>query len=160
VGNDYLEGNYAPVRHECTTTKLAVTGTIPAHLDGRYLRNGPNPIAQVDPETYHWFTGDGMVHGVRLRDGKAEWYRNRWIRTPAAAQALGEAVPRGAPVRAGLGFLGANTNVLSHAGHTLALIESGIASYELTEALDTVGPCDFGGTLHGGYTAHPKRNAT
>jgi carotenoid cleavage dioxygenase len=75
VGNDYLKGNYAPVRHECTTTKLAVTGTIPAHLDGRYLRNGPNPIAQVDPETYHWFTGDGMVHGVRLRDGKAEWYR-------------------------------------------------------------------------------------
>lgn len=83
---------------------------------------------------------------------------NRWTRTPAAAQALGEAVPRGAPVRAGLGFLGANTNVLSHAGHTLALIESGIASYELTEALDTVGPCDFGGTLHGGYTAHPKRD--
>ena len=22
-----------------------------------------------------------MLHGVRLRDGRAEWYRNRWIRT-------------------------------------------------------------------------------
>src|SRR2546421_631794 len=79
VRNHYLEGNYAPVRHEHT-----VTGTIPAHLDGRYLRNGPNPIADVDPQTYHWFTGDGMVHGVRLRDGKAYWYRNRWIRTPGS----------------------------------------------------------------------------
>jgi carotenoid cleavage dioxygenase-like enzyme len=48
--------------------------------------------------------------------------------------------------------------VLSHAGHTLALIESGTTSYELTEALDTVGPCDFDGTLHGGYTAYPKRD--
>src|SRR2546430_6778815 len=31
-------------------------------------------------------------------------------------------------------------------------------SYELTYELDTVGPCDFAGTLPGGYTAHPKRD--
>ncbi len=24
-----------------------------------------------------------MVHGIRLRDGRAEWYRNRWVHTPA-----------------------------------------------------------------------------
>jgi carotenoid cleavage dioxygenase-like enzyme len=29
--------------------------------------------------------GDGMVHGVRLRGGRAEWYRNRWVRTPQLA---------------------------------------------------------------------------
>jgi carotenoid cleavage dioxygenase len=142
VGNDYLEGNYAPVRRECTITGLVVTGTIPAHLDGRYLRNGPNPIAEVDPDTYHWFTGDGMVHGVRLRDGKAQWYRNRWIRTPAAARALGETVPRRAPIRAGLEFLGANTNVLSHAGHTLALIESGITICPSRRQQPRVDRCD------------------
>ncbi|MGH3773806.1 MAG: carotenoid oxygenase family protein [Pseudonocardiaceae bacterium] len=158
MGNDYLEGNYAPTLREYTITELAVTGTIPAHLDGRYLRNGPNPVAEVDPETYHWFTGDGMVHGVRLRDGKAQWYRNRWVRTPAVARALGEAAPRRAPTRAGLELLGANTNVLSHAGRTLALVEGGITNYELTEDLDTVGPGDFSGTLRGGYTAHPKRD--
>ncbi|MGH3974320.1 MAG: carotenoid oxygenase family protein, partial [Pseudonocardiaceae bacterium] len=73
MGNSYLEGNYAPVHREHTVTELAVTGTIPAHLDGRYLRNGPNPIAEVDPKIHHWFAGDGMVHGVRLRDGKAQW---------------------------------------------------------------------------------------
>jgi carotenoid cleavage dioxygenase len=158
MGNDYLEENYAPVRREQTITELSVTGAIPAHLDGRYLRNGPNPIAEVDPDIYHWFTGDGMVHGVRLRDGKAQWYRNRWIRTPAAARALGEAPCPPAPIRTGLELLGANTNVLSHAGRTLALVEGGITNYELTDELDTVGPFDFDGTLRGGYTAHPKRD--
>ncbi|MGH3697712.1 MAG: carotenoid oxygenase family protein [Pseudonocardiaceae bacterium] len=158
MSNDYLEGNYAPLSREHTITELAVTGTIPAHLDGRYLRNGPNPIAEADPEAYHWFTGDGMVHGVRLREGKAQWYRNRWIRTPAVARSLGVALPRRAPVRTGLEVLGANTNVLSFAGRTLALVEGGITNVELSDELDTVGPCDFDGTLRGGYAAHPKRD--
>ncbi|MGH3829784.1 MAG: carotenoid oxygenase family protein [Pseudonocardiaceae bacterium] len=158
MSNDYLEGNYAPVRREHTLTELAVTGVIPAHLDGRYLRIGPNPIAEVDPETYHWLTGDGMIHGVRLREGKAQWYRNRWIRTPAVARALGEPTPRRAPSRTGLESFGANTNVLSHAGRTLALVEAGFTNYELTDELNTVGPCDFEGTLRGGYAAHPQRD--
>jgi carotenoid cleavage dioxygenase len=157
MGNPYLEGNFAPVREELTVTDLAVTGRIPEHLDGRYLRNGPNPVAEIDPATYHWFLGDGMVHGVRLRDGRAQWYRNRWVRSPAAAAALGEPVP-GGPSSAPLTALGANTNVISHAGRTLALMEGGVANYELTDELDTVGPCDFDGTLPGGYTAHPKRD--
>ncbi len=102
MGNEYLEGNYAPVRREHTVTELAVTGKIPKHLDGRYLRNGPNPIGEIDPEVYHWFSGDGMVHGVRLRDGKAEWYRNRWIRTSAVAAALGEPAPHPPPAGSAL----------------------------------------------------------
>ena len=48
--------------------------------------------------------------------------------------------------------------MLSHAGRTLALVEGGVANYELTEELDTVGTCDFDGTLYGGYTAHPHRD--
>lgn len=96
-----------------------------------------------------------MVHGIRIRDGKAEWYRNRWVRGPATARALGEPVPKG-DFR--VSQIGANTNVIGHAGKTLALIESGVANYELTDELDTVGVCDFDGTLSGGYTAHPKRD--
>ncbi|MFQ6330644.1 hypothetical protein ACLMAL_31525 [Nocardia sp. CWNU-33] len=23
-----------------------------------------------------------MIHGVRLHNGRAEWYRNRWVKTP------------------------------------------------------------------------------
>ena len=44
-------------------TKLAVTGTIPDHLDGRYLRNGPNPIAEIGPEIYHWFVATAWFTG-------------------------------------------------------------------------------------------------
>ncbi|MCZ8378270.1 carotenoid oxygenase family protein [Mycobacterium sp. CPCC 205372] len=155
MGNRYLEGALAPIDEEYTLTDLEVQGTIPGHLDGRYLRNGPNPIGEIDPALYHWFIGDGMVHGIRLRDGKAEWYRNRWVRGPHASRMLGDTPPTGNP---GVSEIGANTNVIGHAGRTLALIEGGVANYELTEELDTVGVCDFDGTLRGGYAAHPKRD--
>lgn len=158
AGNPYLSGFLAPVRAELTATDLEVTGHIPEHLSGRYLRNGPNPVAEVDPTTYHWFSGDAMVHGVALRDGKATWYRNRWVRTPAVCAALGEPQPAGLDPRAGMLSVGPNTNALSHAGRTLALVEGGGANYELTDELDTVAPCDFDGTLFGGYTAHPHRD--
>ena len=153
--NRYLEGEFAPLHEEYTLTDLEVAGTIPEYLDGRYLRNGPNPIGEIDPELYHWFVGDGMVHGIRIRGGKADWYRNRWVRGPQVAKALGESAPAG---RFGTSAIGANTNVIGHAGKTIALIEAGVANYELTEELDTAGVCEFDGTLSGGYTAHPKRD--
>lgn len=139
----YLRDNFAPVAEELTATDLPISGRLPAWLDGRYLRIGPNP--QDDPgERYHWFMGEGMVHGVRLRDGKADWYRNRWVR-PA------------------VGDFAANTNVLEHAGRTLALVEGGSPPYELDHELDTVGPHDFCGTRsslpgRSGYTAHPHED--
>jgi carotenoid cleavage dioxygenase len=155
MGNRYLEGNFAPVADEVTVTDLAVTGTIPTWLDGRYLRNGPNPM-NTDPATYHWFTGEGMVHGVRLRDGQAEWYRNRWVRAEGVASALGEPWP-GGPVHNNMDFA-SNTNVIGHAGRTFAIVEAGARPYELDDELRTIGVCDFDGTLPGGYTAHPKRD--
>ncbi|BDX35139.1 carotenoid cleavage dioxygenase [Mycobacterium antarcticum] len=153
--NRYLEGAFAPLSEEFTLTELEVSGSIPDYLDGRYLRNGPNPIGEIDPELYHWFIGDGMVHGTRIRDGKAEWYRNRWVRSPHASRLLGEPP---SDAHTGISPIGANTNVIGHAGKTLALVEGGVANYELTDDLDTVGPCDFDGKLTGGYTAHPKRD--
>ena len=154
--NPYLEGNFAPVLEEVTATELAVTGHVPEALSGRYLRNGPNPVSAPEPSTYHWFTGDGMVHGIRLRDGRAEWYRNRWVRSAQVASALGEE-PRPGPVHAGMDFA-PNTNVIGHAGRTFAIVEAGARPYELSNELETIGPCDFDGTLEGGYTAHPKRD--
>ncbi len=153
--SNFLEGEFAPLHREYTLTDLAVVGSIPEYLDGRYLRNGPNPISEINPALYHWFVGDGMVHGIRIRDGKAEWYRNRWVRSPQAARALGERPPTG---HFGASPIGANTNVIGHAGKTIALIESGVPNYELTDELETVGVCDFGNSVRGGYTAHPKRD--
>ncbi len=154
--NEYLEGNFAPVTDEVTLTDLPVTGTIPTELTGRYLRNGPNPVTPPDPDAYHWFVGDGMVHGLRLDEGRASWYRNRWVRSAVVADALGEPHHPG-PVHADMDF-GPNTNVIGHAGKVLAIVEAGSRPYELTDELDTVGPTDLGGTLQGGYTAHPKRD--
>ena len=149
----FLEGSFAPVSKEVTAFNLPVTGRVPAELRGRYLRNGPNPLGLDDPN-YHWFLGAGMVHGVRLRDGRAEWYRNRWVRSQAVAEALGETWPAG-PVHARMDFA-ANTHIISHAGRTLATVEAGPLPYELSAELETLGPRDFGGTLPGGFAAHTK----
>jgi carotenoid cleavage dioxygenase-like enzyme len=154
--NPYLSGNYAPVAQEVTSHDLPVIGTLPDALCGRYLRNGPNPLGSPEPSTYHWFSGGGMVHGIRIRDGRADWYRNRYVRSADVAAELGEAARPG-PVFAGLDFA-ANTNVLEQGGRTFALVEAGGRPYELTFELETVGPSDFSGTLPAGYTAHPKRD--
>lgn len=154
VDNQYLAGNFAPVHEEVTATDLPVTGTLPDELEGRYLRIGPNPVAPPDPRTYHWFSGDGMVHGIRLRGGRAEWYRNRWVRNAAVAEALGEVPPPG-PIHGEMDFSN-NTNVIGHAGTTWALVESGAVPIELGYELETLRRNDFYGTLPGGYTAHPK----
>ena len=154
--NPYLSGNWAPVRHEVTATDLEVTGSIPEYLDGRYLRIGPNPLEDPDPQRYHVFLGEGMVHGLRLRDGNAQWYRNRWVRSADVARKLGEHWP-GGPHNGGFDFA-SNTNVIGHGGRTLAIAEAGVRPYELTDELETVGPSDFCGSLFAGYTAHPKRD--
>jgi carotenoid cleavage dioxygenase-like enzyme len=146
----HLRGNGAPVSEERTVTDLRVTGTIPRELDGRYVRNGANPFTGTSD---HPFFGDGMIHGVRLRDGKAEWYRNRYVKTPFIADpGLNVLDPN---VAMNMAASKANTHVIGHAGKILAL-EEGHFPYVLDGLLDTVGPTDFGGALHGSFTAHPK----
>lgn len=154
--NPYLNGTFAPVTSEETVTELPLSGRLPQFLEGRYVRNGPNPLGRPDPSRYHWFTGEGMVHGVRMGGGRALWYRNRWVRSAAVARALGEHTRPGT-VHAGLD-LAPNTHVIGHSGKTLALVEGGGRPYALTDELDTIGPWDFEGTLAGGYSAHPLRD--
>ena len=156
--NRFLRGPFAPVEEEITAFDLPVTGRLPAELSGRYLRNGPNPLGLDDPSYRfregHWFLGPGMVHGVRLRGGKAEWYRNRWVRSQQLAEAMDEKWP-GGPVHNDMDFA-ANTHIIAHAGRYLATVEAGPLPYELSGELDTLGPCDFSGTLPGGFAAHTK----
>ncbi|MEU8921943.1 carotenoid oxygenase family protein [Kitasatospora sp. NPDC048545] len=148
TGKPYLTGHYTPVADEITATGLTVEGTLPPELTGRLVRNGHNPKPGVTPT--HWFKGSGMVHGVRLRAGRAEWYRNRWVRTPAldGAPYLTEHGPDLTASTAG-------THVIEHAGRLLALCEANLP-FELTPELETVGAYDFGGRLRTAMTAHPK----
>lgn len=147
----YLQGNFAPVDIEVSAYDLAVDGAIPPALSGRYVRTGPNPI-NPDPENLHWFLGDGMLHGVRLEDGRAKWYRNRYV-TGAGAAALKGLPDAGGPSN-GLDGSG-NTNVVHHAGRIVALTEV-TTPYEIDAELETVSRIDFGGPLPAGMTAHPK----
>lgn len=153
--NIYLDGQYAPVTEEITAHDLEVIGRLPPELNGRYLRNGPNPATAVaDPSRHHWFQGDGMVHGVRLRDGRAEWYRNRYVGSSSLARIRGTDDIAGPNWNDGR--TGPNTNVGGFAGKTWAMVEAGGCPVELTYELETVGRNDFDGTLPRGFTAHPK----
>ncbi|MER5425056.1 carotenoid oxygenase family protein [Streptosporangium roseum] len=148
----YLRGFLAPVPDEIDAFDLPVSGALPPALTGRYFRNGPNPLPGRDPG--HWFTGPGMVHGVRLRDGRAEWYRNRWVRTREFTE---DAPFVRDDLSVDLTAVPANTHVIPHGDKIFALVENGLP-YELTAGLETVGPCDFGGLLTTAMTAHPKRD--
>ncbi|CAK7286825.1 carotenoid oxygenase family protein [Streptomyces misionensis] len=151
----FLEGAFAPVAEELTAFDLDVTGRIPRDLDGRYLRNGPNPLHLEDVRAHHWMLGEGMVHGVRLRGGRAEWYRNRWVRSSQVTAKLGETYPGRVPPD----DFACNTHVIPYKGRILALQESGPLPYELDGELNTVRPYDFRSTLEGAFTAHTKYDA-
>ncbi|KAF8398390.1 hypothetical protein HHK36_017317 [Tetracentron sinense] len=101
--NHYLSGNFAPVAEETPPCKnLPVKGYLPKFplqecLNGEFLRVGPNPkFAPV--AGYHWycgtyipylcfelFDGDGMIHGMHIKDGKAT-YVSRYVRTSRLKQ--------------------------------------------------------------------------
>ena len=105
----WLKDNFAPVFEEVTETDLKVTGETPKALNGRLLRNGANPQSG---QSAHWFLGNGMLHSVEIRDGNANWYRNRYVKTPLF-------LDPDADVMASLGDMSmssANTNVIHHAG--------------------------------------------
>ncbi len=148
-----LTGIHQPMTEELTLADLVVEGAIPPELDGRYVRIGPNPAAP-DPRSYHFFTGDGMLHGIRIRDGRALWYRNRWIRSDEVAKA------RDVPAAPGPRhvFDTVNTSVLDHAGNGWALVEAGSTPVRFDEHLEAQRYDDFGGTLPGSFTAHPRRD--
>ncbi|GGR96855.1 MULTISPECIES: carotenoid oxygenase family protein [Streptomyces] len=146
----YLSGHYTPHVDEITAYDLVVEGQLPPELSGRLVRNGHNPKPGVTPT--HWFKGSGMVHGIRLRDGRAEWYRNRWVRTPAL-----EGAPYMTENGPDLTASTAGTHVIEHAGRLLALCESNLP-FELTDELATVGAYDFDGKLTNVMTAHPKHD--
>jgi carotenoid cleavage dioxygenase-like enzyme len=152
--NPYLHGNFAPVLEERSDDhELPVTGVIPPDLNGRLLRNGPNPsVVPVDEADYHWFSGDGMIHAISLAEGRAAGYRNRWVRTRALAAKLETAPPKG-PSEPLDGP--ANTHVIRHAGTTLALVESGFP-HALSPDLSRARVHDFDGSLASPMTAHPK----
>ncbi|CAF2092336.1 unnamed protein product [Rotaria magnacalcarata] len=148
--NPYLETIFAPVATECVETQLKVTGTIPSSLNGILARIGPNPKKVDNPGNHHWFMGDGMVHGLRLENGKALWYKNKFIADTIKDKTLKEKIGQQRGVSGVV-----NTNIIRHAGRNWALIEAGSYPVELDNDLNSVQVGLFDSPLNQGFTAHP-----
>lgn len=162
----YLQGSYAPIEDECEAVNLPVEGALPRELHGMYVRNGPNPRFEVQGR-YHWFDGDGMVHGVELGDGSAR-YSNRYVRTKAydVETEAGDSQWQGIMERArvdhphGPDKDTANTDLIWHAGTLLSTWYLGGTPYGLeVPSLRTKGPAHPVGH-NGGMAAHPKVDPT
>ena len=160
--NPFLEGNFAPIRKEITADSLTVIGQLPPDLSGMFVRNGPNP--QFPPiGQYHWFDGDGMLHGVQIGNGQAQ-YHNRYIQTQGfniernAGHALwtGLLEPPNPKNPHGPGKNTANTALVWHAGQFFALWEGGAPHAIQLPSLDTAGVYTYDHKLVSPFTAHPK----
>ncbi|WP_013324698.1 carotenoid oxygenase family protein [Gloeothece verrucosa] len=157
----FLAGNFAPVHQEITSTNLKVIGKIPPELRGSFVRNGPNP--QFDPlGMYHWFDGDGMLHGVEIKDSQAT-YRNRYVKTAGfmkehqAGKALYGGILGPRDLEPELSFKNvSNTALVWHHQQLLSLWEGGEPYLIDVPSLDTVGSQTFEGKLNTPFTAHPK----
>lgn len=159
----YVQGPYARVDDERTDVDLVVEGELPAGLRGVFAQNHANPRF-APPGFYHWFDGDGMVHGVELADGKAT-YRNRYVRTAAfdAETAAGRALHDG--ILGPLGPLDSPVLDKDTANTDLTFFRGGLfATWWLSgepvrlglPGLDTVGVERFGAPPGLRVAAHPK----
>lgn len=163
LAHRFLTLNYAPVHKEITEDNLEVIGKLPEDLSGMFFRIGPNP--RFSPlGLYHWFDGDGMIHGVQINNSTAS-YRNRYVRTEGFKIEEKE----GKPIWPGLFNLPrldapygmmmknvANTALVWHHGRLLALWEGGEPHEIGVPDLETVGPYTFNNQLTFPFTAHPK----
>jgi carotenoid cleavage dioxygenase-like enzyme len=165
----HLQGVFASQANEVDVADLRVEGELPPGLDGEYLRNGPNPRFTPLGSYLYPLDGDGMVHRVSLREGKAR-YTNRFVRTPTlvAEEQAGRALWGGlanimdipsadvvGPVLSQMFKDLPGINVVRHGGRLLALGESS-TPFRLSPELETLGRETFGALIPVGITAHPK----
>uniref|UniRef100_A0A803L677 Carotenoid cleavage dioxygenase 4 n=1 Tax=Chenopodium quinoa TaxID=63459 RepID=A0A803L677_CHEQI len=178
-----LSENFAPVEELPPTECEIEEGALPSCLDGAYIRNGPNP--QFLPRgPYHLFDGDGMLHSIRISNGKAI-FCSRYVKTykyEIEREAGSSILPNvfsgfngllGSAARGSLaaarmiagqfnpsnGIGLANTSLAFFGNRLYALGESDLP-YEVKLTpngdIQTVGRNDFEGKLFMSMTAHPK----
>lgn len=160
-----FRGYAAPVRIEGDVADLVVEGTIPAALNGIYIRNSADHQYPPLFDNDLFLNGDGMLHRVKIANGRAS-LKTRYVETEklkrerAAGRALFGAYRN--PFTddesvAGVDRSTANTSVVWHGGVLLALKEAARPMRIDPETLGTLGTWDFGGALTcETFTAHPK----
>nr|CAB3466645.1 unnamed protein product [Digitaria exilis] len=128
----WLSGNFAPVVDETPPAPdLPVRGHLPECLNGEFVRVGPNPKF-VPVAGYHWFDGDGMIHAMRIKDGKAT-YVSRYVKTARLKQEE---------------YFGGAKFMKVSIKDVVKVLEDG--------DLQTLGLLDYEKRLKHSFTAHPK----
>ncbi len=163
----YLNGAWTPLLEEVDATDLdIIEGAIPTDIDGVYVRNTENPTQEALGR-YHPFDGDGMLHMISFKEGRAD-YRNRFVRTRGfeAEQEAGQSLwgglmdGPGVSLRPGFGAHGglkdsSSTDVVIHAGKIVSTFyQCGEAYWLDPETLDQGGVASWGPL--DGVSAHAK----
>jgi carotenoid cleavage dioxygenase len=167
IKSHYLQGAYAPVKDEVDLNELKIEGHLPVTLNGIYLRNGPNPLFTPYSYTYP-IDGDGMIHGVKLTHGWAE-YKNRFVKTKGlvAEQKAGKALYGGIKlpllpdpkyVEDGPTKNTASIHIAMLGPYLLALYES-MPAYAMDKNLNTLGEWAPNGIKPFNINAHHRRDS-
>lgn len=129
--------NFEPTRELANINEFTVEGKVPSDLNGLYVRNGPNA---KDSKNKHLFMGEGMVHGIWLKNGKAINYKNQYIDLTKNGN------------RPGLGNIG----LTAFNSKLLSLGEIGPAFELNANNLNTIAKYNFDGKASPNISAHPK----
>jgi all-trans-8'-apo-beta-carotenal 15,15'-oxygenase len=145
-----------------------IEGQVPVDLKGTFFRNGPGRQRIGDTPYGHWFDGDGMICAFTFNEGKVH-FKNKYIRTPkyieeTEAQKI---LYRGFGTQIPGGFFKnflrvpanpANTSIIYHGGHLLALNEGGKPWEVDPSTLNTLGEFTYDNALSSQqvFSAHGK----
>ncbi|CAN6713011.1 unnamed protein product [Malus baccata var. baccata] len=161
-----LSDNYAPVTEELPPTECElIQGPLPPCLDGVYIRNGPNPQYLPQGQPYHHFEGDGMLHSVKISQGRAtlcsryvKTYKYTTERKTDMKYTLRFSIITG-QLNPANGYGVANTSLALFGNRLYALCEVDLpyaVSLTSNGDIQTMGRCDFNEKLSVSMTAHPK----
>ncbi len=181
---NYMEVNRLVTQEYADLPMQLVEGAVPADLRGTLYRNGNGRFEHQGVKYEHLFDGDGMIAKFHF-GAEGVSYSNRYVRTAEfeAEEAAGRMLYRsfGTNLPGGIprNFLkmrfknAANTSIIHHGGHWMALWEGGLPHRFDPETLETIDRFDYGGILQNNFSwldrqitpelpfsAHPKVHPT